>query len=434
MMGDVSVFFDAKIYAVVGASRDENKVGYVVFKNLLQSGKKVFAVNPKAKEILGHRAYGDLLEIPYEIDCIVVAIPAKFVPLVLRQAGKRKVKAAVILSAGFSEVGNKDLEERIIRIANEANIQLLGPNAYGFIDPAQKLNTTYFEGIQRQGSIAFISQSGAIGSAILDKMEKFSGFVSIGDSAQLDFSDFIEYYSKDNNTKIITLYMESLKEGRGRRFIEVCKKCKKPIIALKAGDSKEGQRAARSHTAALASEGGVYSGILKQAGVIEVGSVKQLFEVAEILEKYPKLGDRVAIITNAGGLGVLTTDACERNNIKVPKLSKQVIERLNKILPSNWSHNNPIDLVGDAFAKDYENVISILEKENFDFFFVLLTPQRMTEALETAKLFLKMGKPVLACFLGGKQVREAKEFMDRIGILNFEDVKEMCEAVGKVVV
>ncbi|MEA3248670.1 MAG: CoA-binding protein [Nanoarchaeota archaeon] len=432
-MGDVGVFFDAKTFAVVGASRDERKVGQVVFKNLLQSGKKVFPVNPKAREILGHRAYEDILEIPYDVDCIVVAVPAKLVPLVLRQAEKRKVKAAVILSAGFSEVGNKDLEGRILRIAEEADIKLLGPNAYGFIDPIQKLNTTYFEGDLRSGGITFISQSGAIGSAVLDEVEKFSGFVSIGDSAQLDFSDFIEYYSRDKNTKVITLYIESLKEGRGRRFIEVCKKCRKPIVALKSGKSKEGQRAAKSHTAALASEQGVYSGILKQAGVIEVDSVKQLFDVAKILEKYGRLRNKVAIITNAGGLGVLTTDACGVNRVKVPKLSERVVEKLSKVLPSNWSHNNPVDLIGDALAKDYEKTMLILEKENFDFFFILLTPQRMTEALETAKILLKMKKPVFACFLGGKQVKEAKEFMDKEGILNFNDVGEMCEGVGKMI-
>lgn len=432
-MSDVNIFFDAKTFAVIGASRDENKVGYVVFKNLLQSDKKVFAVNPKAREILGHKSYADILEIPYDIDCIVVAVPAKFVPLVLRQAEKRKVKCAVILSSGFSEIGNKDLEDKILRIADETNIKILGPNVYGFIDSTQKLNTTYFEGIPKSGGIAFISQSGAIGSAILDKVEKFSGFVSIGNSAQLDFSDFVDYYSGDKNTKVITLYIESLKEGRGRRFIDVCRKCKKPIVVLKAGNSKDGQRAAKSHTAALASEQGVYSGILKQAGVIEVDSVKQLFGIAEVLEKYSKLGNKVAIITNAGGLGVLTTDACEVNKIKVPKLSVQVIDRLNKILPSNWSHNNPIDLVGDALAEDYEKAISILEKENFDFFFVLLTPQRMTESLETAKVLLKTKKPVVACFLGGEQIKEAKEFMDRFGILNFDDVSEMCEGVGKAV-
>ena len=431
-MGDINIFFDAKTFAVVGASRDNKKVGHAVFKNLLHSDKKVFPVNPKAREVLGHRSYESILEIPYQIDCIVIAIPAKFVPLILRQAQKRKVKAAIILSSGFSEIGEIELEQRIIQIANEADIKILGPNSYGFIDPSQKLNTTYFEGISKQGTIAFISQSGAIGSAILDTNIKLSGFVSIGNSAQLDFSDFIEYYSKDKKTKVITIYLESLKQVRGKRFIEISKKCKKPIIVLKAGKSQAGQKAAQSHTAALASEAGIYEGILKQAGTIQVNSIKQLFSVAKILEKYNKIGNTATIITNAGGLGVLATDACETNKIKIPPLSKSAIERLNKILPPNWSHGNPIDLVGNASAEDYEKTLSIVERENTDFSIILLTPQRMTESLQTAKVLLKVRKPVFACFLGSKQIKEAKKFMDQFGILNFDSIKEMCEAIGKV--
>ena len=432
-MSDINNFFNAKTFAVIGASRDDKKVGHAVFKNLLQSDKKVFPVNPKTHEILGHKSFEDILEIPYQIDCIVIAIPAKFVPLILRQAQKRKVKSAIILSAGFSEIGQTELEQKILQIAKEANIAILGPNSYGIIDPSQKLNTTYFEGTPKQGSIAFISQSGAIGSAVLDSEQKLSGFVSIGNSSQLDFSDFIEYYSKDNNTKIITLYLESLKENRGKRFIETCKKCKKPIVVLKSGKSSAGQKAAQSHTAALASEAGIYKGILKQAKCIEVNSIKQLFAVAKILEKYPNLGNKTAIITNAGGLGVLTADACESNKIKIPSLQKSTMEKLNKILVPNWSHNNPIDLVGDASAEDYEKTLQIIEKENFDFSIILLTPQRMTEALATAKTLMKIKKPIFACFLGSRQIKKAKEFMNQFGIINFEDPKEMCEAIGKII-
>jgi len=432
-MGDTDIFFNAKTYAVVGASRDDKKVGHAIFKNLLHSDKKVFPVNPKAHEILGHKSYEDILEIPYQIDCVVIAIPAKFVPLILRQSQKRKVKSAIILSAGFSEIGETELEQRILQIAEETNITLLGPNSYGVIDPFQKLNTTYFEGMQKPGTIAFISQSGAIGSAVLDIDIKLSGFVSIGNSAQIDFSDFIEYYSKDKNTKVITLYLESLKKSRGKRFIETCKKCKKPIVVLKSGKSEAGQKAAQSHTAALASETGVYEGILKQAGCIQVDSIKQLFDVAKILEKYPKLGNKTAIITNAGGLGVLTTDACETNNIKIPSLQKSTIEKLNKILQPNWSHNNPIDLIGDAPAEDYEKTLQIIERENFDFSIILLTPQRMTESLATAKTLMKTKKPIIACFLGQKQIKEAKEFMNRFGIINFDDPKEMCDTIGKLI-
>ncbi len=458
-MGDIDIFFNAKTFAVVGASRDSEKVGHAVFKNLLESKKKIIPVNPNAKEILGYRSYEDLLEIPYKIDCIVIAIPARFVPLILRQAQKRKIKSAIILSAGFSEIGDGKLEQRVIQIADEAGIKILGPNSYGLIDPSQNLNTTYFEGIPKSGATAFISQSGAIGSAVLDMGTKLSGFVSVGNSAQIDFSDFIEYYSNDKNTKVITIYLESLKKGRGKRFIEVCKKCKKPIIVLKSGKSHAGQKAAQSHTAALASEAGVYSGILKQAGVIQADSIKQLFKVAKILEKYApalrnigyterlapalrnigyterckKLGNKISIITNAGGLGVLISDACELNNIKIPSLSKSAINELDKVLPTNWSHNNPVDLVGDALAKDYEKALKIVEKEKSDFLAVLLTPQKMTEPLKTAKILLKIKKPIFACFVGGVRIKEAKEFMDRFGIINFDYPKEMCEAIGKLV-
>ncbi len=432
-MGDVSIFFDAKTYAVVGASRDENKVGHAVFKNLLESDKKVFPVNPKAGEILGHKTYADILEVPYQIDCVVIAIPAKGVPLILRQAQKLKVKSAIILSAGFSEIGETELENRILEIATEANIKLIGPNSYGIIDPAQKLNTTYFEGISKPGTTAFISQSGAIGSAVLDTDTKLSGFVSIGNCAQLDFSDFIEYYSEDKNTKVITIYLESLKKSRGKRFIETCKKCKKPIVVLKSGKSKAGQKAAQSHTAALASEAGVYDGILRQAECIQANSIKQLFDVAKILEKYPQLGNKAAIITNAGGLGVLTTDACEENNIKVPSLPKSTTEKLNKFLQPNWSHNNPIDLIGDAPAEDYEKTLEIIERDPFDFSIILLTPQRMTESLATAKILMKSRKPVFACFVGQKQIEKAKEFMNKAGIINFDDPKEMCDTIGKLI-
>ena len=430
-MSEVKDFFEAKTFAVVGASRDEEKVGHAIFRNILQSNKKVFPVNQKADEILEQKCYKDLLEIPYNVDCVVIAIPAKAVPVTLRHAAKKKAKCAVILSAGFSEIGNKELEEKILSIAKETKIKILGPNSYGFIDPHQNLSTSYFLDIPKKGHTAFISQSGAIGSAILDLGRKLSGFVSVGNCAELGPSDFIEYYSHDEKTKVITLYLESLKKDKGQEFIKTCKKCKKPIVVLKSGKSTAGQHAAASHTAALATEDGVYDGILKQSGCIQVYSIKQLFNVAKILEKFGHLGKRAAIVTNAGGLGVLTADACEENKIEIKKLTPTILEKLNKVLPENWSHNNPIDLIGNALAKDYENALKIIEKGPFDFIIVLLTPQKMTEAVDTAKLLLRIEKPVVACFLGGHQVLVAKKLMKKFGALNFQDPKEMCEALGK---
>jgi len=431
-MGDVRDFFDAKTFAVVGASRDPSKVGNTIFMNLFNSERKVFPVNPNAKEISKQKCYADLLEIPFDIDCVVICVPAKLVGLVMRDAQKKKVKCAIIITAGFSENGNGSLEKRVLEIAEEANIAILGPNSYGLIDPHKKINSTYFNKMPKEGNIVFISQSGAIGSAILDKDIKLSGFVSVGNSAQVDFSDFIEYFSKDEKTKVIALYLESLKEGRGRRFIEVCNKCKKPVVVLKSGKSKKGQEAAKSHTAALASEQGVYSGIFRQAGIIEVDSIEQLVYVSKILSKYDTIKNDAIILTNAGGVGVLTTDSCEDNNIKIHEISKKTVEELDKVLDPNWSRKNPVDLIGDAKAEDYENAIKVLEKENPGIYIVLLTPQKMSEPLETAKTILKIKRPVFACFVGGERLKEAKEFMDRFGILRFLDPKEMCDAVGKV--
>ncbi len=436
-MKGVKEFFDARTIAVVGASRDENKVGHIIFKNLLAcKHTQAFPVNPNATKILGQRAFRDILEIPYFLDCIVIAVKAELVPEVMKQAAKKKVKSAVVVSAGFSETGNFVLEQEINKIADSAGILLLGPNVLGFINPYKEMNASFFNGIPEKGKIAFLSQSGAIGAAVLDAVHGkfgFSGFVSLGNSIQLDFSDFIEYYSDDKNTEIIALYIESLREGKGKRFIEVCKKAGKIIIALKAGKSMQGQRAALSHTAALASEPEVYKGIFRQAGILEVESVSELFNVAELYAKYGKIGKKACILTNGGGLGVLCADACQENGIELPKLTKESVERLNKILPDRWNHANPADILGDALAPRYEQTLSVLDETDFfDFFIVLLTPQYMTQPLETAEVLIKLKKPVFACFMGGNKVESARRLLKgRIPIFN--DVFELGRVVGKLV-
>ncbi len=436
---DISKLLNAESFAVIGASRHKEKVGHALFKNLLDSGKKVYPVNPKADEILGQRAYKDLLEIPYDIDCALIATPAKTTPLILRQAIQKKIPTAIIVSAGFSEFGNNELEERIKQIALESNITLLGPNVFGFVNPYSNTNTTFYKGMPKKGNIAFISQSGAIGAAILDKIDKLSSFVALGNSSLLDFSDFIEYFEKDKNTKVIALYLESLKPGKGKRFIETCKKCKKPIIAIKSGKTKSGQKASASHTSALASELGIYEGIFKQSGIIEANSIKELFQIARFLKRIEKkqLGNKACIITNAGGIGVLTTDYLSENKILVPGLPEKTKLKLSEFLPDGWSKNNPIDMIGDALAEDYDKTISILKSESwFDFFIVLLTPQYMTETMETAKALIKLkqqtSKPIVACFFGGPQVEEASTLLHHNSIPVFNEPKEMCDVLGKI--
>jgi acetyltransferase len=432
-MRGVNDLINASSFAVIGASRDEKKVGHVIFKNLISSNRHVYPINPKAEKILGHKCYKNLEEIQQEIDCVIIATPTLTVKELFKEAIKKGASSIIIASSGFAEIGNKELEKEICEIADRNNVILLGPNSFGFINPLKNTNTTFFQGNIERGNIAFISQSGAIASAVLDRKEKLSGFVSVGNSAQRDFSDFIEYYSKDKNTKVICLYMESLKENRGKRFLEVCKKSEKPIVVLKAGKSEKGKKAASTHTGALASEKEVYSGILKQAGAIEVESIKEMFQVARILEKYSYLKNKACIVTNAGGPGVLTSDYCEENNINLLTLPKETLEKLNHFLPINWSKNNPIDILGDADARQYYKTLKILDEESFfDFFIVLLTPQNMTQPLETAKILTELRKPVFACFLGKEKIDEAKKFLERNEIPFFDEPKEMCEGLGRI--
>jgi acetyltransferase len=435
MIGD---FFNSKSFAVVGAAREEEKVGHIVLKNLLANkGLKVFPVNPNAVSILGQKCYRDLLEIPFSIDCVVVCVKAEFVPSVVQNAGNKKVKSMIIISAGFSEAGNSKLEQEVLELARKYDITLLGPNVFGIIDTSRGMNSTFFEGMPKKGGLSLISQSGALGVGILDIALKegigFSSFVSMGNSSLVSFSDFIDYFSKDKETRVIGLYIESLRAGQGKEFIETCKRCRKPIVAIKAGKSSRGEKAAASHTAALASEQGVYEGIFKQAGIIEVSSISQLLSVSQILEKYGKIGKRACIVTNAGGLGVLCTDYCSEQGIEIVELPSSVMERMNKLLPPGWSHNNPLDVIGDALADRYKQVLELLDKENwFDFFIVLLTPQYMTQPFETAQILPGLKKPAFACFYGGEKVEQANKFMAG-KIFSFSELRDMAESLGKVV-
>lgn len=432
-MKGVESLINANSFAVIGASDDSRKVGHVIFKNLISSNRYTYPVNLKSKKILGYKSYSKIEEVPADIDCAIIATPALTVKELLKQAIQKGVSSVVIVSSGFSEIGNHELEEELVEIAKRNNITLLGPNSFGFINSQTEINTTFFEGRIEKGNIAFISQSGAIASVVLDRKEKLSGFVSVGNSAQRDFSDFIEYYSHDKNTKVICLYMESLREEKGKRFLEVCKKAGKTIIVLKAGKSEKGKKAAATHTAALASDKEVYSGIFKQAGLIEVDSIKQLFQVAEILEKFPNIKNRTCIITNAGGPGVLTSDYCEENKIKIPNLPNKTIMKLNPLLPANWSKNNPVDILGDADSRTYYKALKILEREDFfDFFIILLTPQHQAQPLETAKLLTDLKKPVIACFMGKEKIQPAKDFLEKNNIPFFEEPREMAGALGKI--
>lgn len=431
-MGETKNFFNAKTIALFGASRHPQKVGHTIHTNLLKSKSRIIPINPKASSILKQKTYHNLFEVPYEIDLAIIATPAKTVPLILRQLGAKKITNAIIISSGFSEIGNKDLENQIEKIAGQENISLIGPNSYGIILPHLDLNATYYDGPTKKGEIAFLSQSGAIASTILDQNQPLSSFISLGNCTNTDFSDFIEYLQKDKATKAIAIYMESIKEARGRKFIEACKKSKKPIVILKSGKSQLGQKAAASHTAALASESKIYDGVFRQSKITQVDSIPQLFQVANLKIKYPKIKKSATIITNAGGLGVLTTDYCSQNRINLKKLENKTISKLNKKLNPNWSKNNPLDLVGSATAQNYETALKEIQKTSSGFIIALLTPQQMTEPLQTAKALSKSKFPLFACFAGGQSVEKAHKFLIKNNIPTFSDPYAMCEMIGKL--
>ncbi len=434
-------FFEPKRIAVIGASRFRGKVGHDIFKNLLKEKKKVYPINPNAKKILGKKAYASVLDIKDKIYLAVISVPAKIVPIVLKECGKKKIKSVIIISSGFSEIGNKKLEDEIKNISQKFGIRILGPNCLGIINPHKKINASFFNKMPEKGAIAFISQSGALGVAVLDwaiqNKVGLSSFVSIGNAMDVQFPELINYFEHDKKTKAICLYIESLKDGR--KFMEIVSKSKKPVIVLKGGLTKAGEKAATTHTAALASIAEVYKGAFKQCGAIQVDNLHQLFEVARhfVYEKAPK-GKKGLILTNAGGAGVLASDAFEKNNLEVVEIPEKVIIKLNSVLPEHWSKNNPIDVIGDATPRRYKKVLAILEKEKFyDFAFFALTPQTMTKPEEVAKLLIKFQKktkiPCFGCFMGGDAVKKAKKILKENGILNFKEPEYGVAAIAKMV-
>lgn len=432
---NIKEIIEANSFAVIGASKDETKVGHVIFKNLISNGIKTYPININAESILGYKSYKSVLELKEDIDCVIISIPAKGIKKVLNDIIKKKIKNIIIISSGFSENGNEKLSDEVKEICLKNKINLLGPNTLGYINPYKNTNASFSDIMPEKGHIAFLSQSGAIGAAILDKKVFLSGFVSLGNSLLSDFSDFINYYSSDKNTEVIVLYIESLKTGEGKSFIDACRNCKKPIIALKSGKTEKGAIAASSHTAALASPEGVYEGIFKQCGIIETSSIRELFNVAETLVKIKKPGKKALIVTNAGGPGVLVTDSLLKNNIEIAEIPENIKKRLNNVLPLGWSKNNPIDILGDAKADRYEKTIQILNEEKFyDFIIVLMTPQQMTEPEKTTDsiLSIKLNKPIIFCMIGGIKVYWAIEkIKNKVPVFN--EIEDMAKTLGKII-
>ena len=410
--------------AVVGASDTPGSVGHSLMRNLTQLGfeGKVYPINITKKEILGIRAYQRVDQLPEKVDLAIIATPAKTVPDVLEQCGKAGIVGIIVISAGFKEIGpeGRALEEQIQAVRRKYNLRIIGPNCLGIIRPSIQLNATFSDLMPKPGNIAFISQSGALGSAILDWATSqnigFSNFVSIGSMIDVDFGDLIDYFGTDPQTRSILMYIEGL--SNARKFMSAARHFArtKPIIVVKAGKFGESAKAAASHTGSMTGEDMVYDAAFQRAGIVRVEEIADLFNAAEVLGMQPlPRGPRLAIITNAGGPGVMATDALIGHGGKLAAPSPKAMAELNRILPPYWSHGNPIDILGDASAERYQQAIEVcLDDENVDGMLIIYTPQATAQASDIAKGIVQLcraqgglGKTILTSFMGAEKVQEA---------------------------
>lgn len=443
----LEAFFRPSSVAVIGASRDPAKLGYAVLANLKNAGfpGPIYPVNPKAGEILGLRAYPTVEDIPDPVDLAVVVIPYPRVPAVLEQCGRKGVPAVVVISAGFREAGREGLEREreLIAIAKRYGIRLIGPNCLGVIDTGTPLNATFAAGMPPAGPMAFMSQSGALGTAVLDLALAgeigFSRFVSLGNKADVDEVDLLEVWEKDADSRVILIYVEGLPDGQ--RFMEVARRVtrKKPVVAVKSGVTKAGSRAVSSHTGSLAGSEAAYQAAFRQAGVIRAESMERLFDYARAFAYQPlPAGDRVAIVTNAGGPGILATDALEHAGLDLARLQRETIEELMADLPSAASAANPVDVLGDALADRYEHALRlVLADPGVDAVIVIVTPQAMTQIEETAHVVGRVAKqtdkPVLGCFMGEARIRAGVEVLREYGVPNYPYPERAAAALAAMV-
>lgn len=428
--------------AVIGASDRRDSVGRTVMENLLREDfdGRVFPINPKHSEVMGIKCRESVLEVEDAVELAVIATPIETVPSLLRQCEDKAVAGAVVISAGGSEAGEEGrrIEEKIHRIAAQGRLRVLGPNCLGFIRPKQKLNASFSPHMPEPGNLAFVSQSGAIGTAILDYSIRehfgFSHFISVGSMADVDFGDLIDYLGNHPDVESILIYMESL--TRIRRFMSAARAVAraKPIVVLKSGKTRWGAQAAASHTGAMAGEDNYYDAAFARAGMVRVDSIGELFDCAELMSKQqrPK-GDRLGIITNAGGAGVMAADALARLDVKPAALSEITRRRFDEALPAFWSGGNPIDILGDATPQRYADAVRIgLEAEDFDALLIILTPQAMTDPTGVAESLANSlegtQRPVFASWMGGAAVSEGMAVLNGADIPTYETPEEAIRA------
>ena len=421
-MSKLNNLFNPKSIAIVGASEEEGKVGNVVAKNILSRDVRscvstyqgeVFLVNPKHKTLFGRKCYKSLNEIENNVDLAIVVIPAKFVNDVIKGSASR-IKNYIVISAGFGEINieGKKREKELLEIAEKYKLTILGPNCLGFIIPSLKLNASFAGGMPEAGNIAFVTQSGALAVAMMDAAKnydfKFSQIISIGNKMQIDEAELLEHLEKDEKTKVVGLYLEGIKDGK--KFIETARNLSKPVVVLNAGKTERAQKAIASHTGALAGSSEIINAVFKNAGMIQAETLEEFFNLLHLISFCEAPFSReVAVVTNAGGAGVLTTDAFSGKSLKLSELDEEAKKYLRKFLPEESSVENPIDLLGDAKEDRYEQALEVINwQKNTGSVICVLTPQDQTPAGRIAGKIIefkkKTKKIVVASFIGGERV------------------------------
>lgn len=439
-----SSILSPKSIAIVGVSQDSEKISSVILKNLINGGYngKIYPINPKYEELQGRRVYPNILAIPEDIDMVCIAIPHQFVEDIVDQCVEKRVKSVVIISAGFREVGpdGAELEERITTKLKRENIRLIGPNCLGFINNKAKINLTFARENPGDGKIAFISQSGAFCTAILDmaceKSLGFSHVVSIGNKADINENELMELFVSDNDIKAIALYLEEFSDGK--EFVTLSQKAKKPILLIAPGSSQKAQEAISSHTGSLASSFDTTIAAIKKGNMIYTENSDELFKLMKLidLDIIPK-GKGIGIVSNAGGPGVIAVDMIEKKDMELAKIGEKTTQKLLKILPPEASIKNPVDILGDAKSDRYKNTINeLLDEITVDSILVILTPQLITEIEATAnvitELMKKTSKPIFSCFLGGKDIKAGIRILEEANAPWFTDIQEAIRLISKL--
>ena len=440
----MKALFEPDSIAVVGASSEEEKVGHIILRNIIDSGfqGEIYPVNPKAEEILGRRSYPSVSDIPGKIDLAIIVIPARFVPKVLSTAGKEGVKAAIIISAGFKEIGKEgaELEKDVQEIGKRYGMRILGPNCLGLMNTSWNMNATFTNLYPLKGRVGFSSQSGAVGSTLLDWSNRenvgFSKFVSVGNKSDVNEADLLRYLRDDDDTKVIGMYIEGV--DRGKEFMEEAALTaqEKPIIALKSGRTSSGAKAASSHTGAISGSDAVYDAALGQVGAIRVKTIDDLFDLLSLFSNMPLPdGDGVAIVTNAGGLGVMAADACSDYDIDLGRLNKETADILTDNLPEAASVWNPVDILGDATTERYDFAIKqVMKDPAVHSVLVALSPLDTVDIPAVAKLISsyagKLDIPLVAAFVGGDQCEDGITILREAGIPNFNSPDRAVKALA----